>query len=301
MKFKLYQGDCLERLKRVGHVTCIFADPPDNIGLGYDEYDDKLADDSYRKLLHDWTLQFMRTASIVWISFNARWTFAMGQCFDSLLSAFPDWEGKACTQVFTFGQHNKHDLGNNHRPLWRLKHKDAPLYPEAIKVPSWRQRNGDKRAAAGGRVPGDVFDMQYFDEAKFDADTKRIAELNTKSMGVMFATGINTDREAMKKRLKEGVGCGDVFDFPRVTGNSAQRCDWHPTQLHEELVERCIKLSTTEGDTVVDPFGGTGTTLRVCERLKRPCTLIELDEGYCKQIAKANGLKVCRSPGTWGK
>jgi hypothetical protein len=59
-------------------------------------------------------------------------------------------------------------------------------------VPSWRQRNGDKRAAAGGRVPGDVFDMQYFDEAKFDADTKRIAELNTKSMGVMFATGINT-------------------------------------------------------------------------------------------------------------
>jgi hypothetical protein len=40
-------------------------------------------------------------------------------------------EAKPCVQVFTFGQHNHHDLGNNHRPLLRLRRPDAPLYPDA--------------------------------------------------------------------------------------------------------------------------------------------------------------------------
>jgi DNA modification methylase len=175
----------------------------------------------------------------------------VGKWFDLFLSTASEWEAKPCVQVFTFGQHRKTDLGNNHRPLWRLKRKDAPLYPDAIKVPSWRQRNGDKRAAAGGRVPGDVFDMQYIDHSA-------------------------------------ATWPGDVLDFPRVTGNSKQRCDWHPTQLHEDLVERCIKLSTPEYGSVLDPFGGTGTTLRVCKSINRSCTLIEKSAGYCDKIREAH-------------
>ena len=55
--------------------------------------------------------------------------------------------------------HTDH-MGNNHRPLWRLMHKNtAVLYPDQIRVPSWRQENGDKRADPRGRVPGDVFDF----------------------------------------------------------------------------------------------------------------------------------------------
>lgn len=284
MKHRLFNGDCLDVLEKLDPVDCIFADPPDNIGLGYDHYDDRKADAEYVALLEKWVIAFINAAPVVWISFNAKWTFALGHIVDTFLHYHPDWEAKACVQVFTFGQHNKNDLGNNHRPLWRLMKTGTPLYPDAIKVPSWRQRNGDKRAAAGGRVPGDVFDMQYFDEAAFDAETQRIAEINTKSMGVMFASAINMERESMKKRMKEGVHSGDVFDFPRVTGNSKQRCDWHPTQLHEELVERCIRLTTKEGDSVLDPFGGTGTTLRVCDRINRNCTLIELDPKYCQHI-----------------
>lgn len=157
-------------------------------------------------------------------------------------------EVKPCVQVFTFGQHRSTDLGNNHRPLWRFRRNNAAIYPEHIRIPSWRQRNGDKRASEKGRVPGDVFDMQY------------------------------------------PVVAGDVFDFPRVTGNSKQRCDWHPTQLHEDLVKRCILMSTKEGDRVADPFGGTGTTLRACEEINRQCTLIEIDPTYCSNIAARHGL-----------
>jgi len=243
---KLIHGDCLKVLHGLT-ADCIFADPPDNIGLGYDTYKDRMPDNEYVEWLDKCLEAFMEVAPIIWISFNAKWTIALGDVVHRLLANYRAWEAKPCVQVFTFGQHRDSDLGNNHRPLWRLKHKDAPLYPDQIRVESWRQRHGDKRACAKGRVPGDVFDMQYPEP-------------------------------------------GDVFDFPRVTGNSKQRCDWHPTQLHEELVERCIKLSTKEGGTVIDPFGGTGTTMRVCKQVNRDCTLIEYDRAYCRKLAEANGL-----------
>jgi DNA modification methylase len=288
VKHRLFNGNCLEVLADLKPVSCIFADPPDNIGLGYDAYDDKLADEEYRKLLYQWVAVFVLKAPVIWLSFNARWTAALGAIVDTFTQAHKDWEFKPCVQVFTFGQHNKHDLGNNHRPLWRLRHKDAPLYPDAIKVPSWRQRNGDKRAAAGGRVPGDVFDHQYpglADEAVEALAHRIVVENSTGGANYGVQRAMEHARHGIKLTLDAAEQQpGDVFDFPRVTGNSKQRCDWHPTQLHEELVERALRLTTKEGDTVLDPFGGTGTTLRVCKKIGRACTLIELDPAYCKKL-----------------
>lgn len=292
MKYKLYKGDCLKRLEGMKPVQVLFADPPDNINLGYEGYKDKLPEVEYVVMLGRWLSAFTEKAQHVWFSFNARWTAEVGAIVYDLVQCDRTLEYKACTQVFTFGQHNKHDLGNNHRPLWRISRKNAPLYPDAIKVPSWRQRNGDKRAAPGGRVPGDVFDMQYPSPAANRVGSWLSAALDDPNVC-----------EEMKRDILAffEVHAGDVFDFPRVTGNSAQRQDWHPTQLHEDLVERCIKLTAAPGDNVIDPFGGTGTTLRVCERLKQPCTLIELDETYCKKIVELHKLKVLRTPGGWGK
>jgi site-specific DNA-methyltransferase (adenine-specific) len=89
-----------------------------------------------------------------------------------------------------------------------------------------------------------------------------------------------------KRANPDGVVPGDWFDFPRVTGNSKQRRKYHPTQLNEGLVDRCIQLSTKPGGRVLDPFAGTGTTLRVCKRLDRSCTLVELDPFYCEELRK---------------
>lgn len=83
----------------------------------------------------------------------------------------------------------------------------------------------------------------------------------------------------------------DVFDFPRVTGNSHQKRAWHTNQLHEDLVERCIRSCTGMGDTVLDPFAGTGTVMRVCETFARNSISIELNRGYCENIAEENKLK----------
>lgn len=48
-----------------------------------------------------------------------------------------------------------------------------------------------------------------------------------------------------------------------------------------ELVERAIRNSSEAGDTVLDIFGGSGTTMIACEMLDRKARLIELDPHYC--------------------
>lgn len=253
MNHQLINDDCLKVLRNsTQQYTCLFADPPDNIGLDYGDGSakDKRSTDEYISWLSECLLLFCDTAPIVWLSYNARWQFHIGEIILQLLRGQPWLRAKHCVQTFTFGQCNQHDLGNCFRPLLRLKHVNASLYPDQIRIESWRQAHNDKRADSRGRVPSDVFDFN------------------------------------------EVVDLDSVFDFPRVTGNSKQRRSFCPTQLNEGLVERCIKLSTKKGDTVLDPFAGTGTTLRVCKRINRSVTLIENNSDYCEKIAKEHDLEV---------
>jgi len=60
----------------------------------------------------------------------------------------------------------------------------------------------------------------------------------------------------------------------------------HPTQKPVTLVERCLLASTREGDLVLDPFLGGGTTAVAALRIKRGCVGIELDEAHAKLSAQ---------------
>jgi DNA modification methylase len=74
---------------------------------------------------------------------------------------------------------------------------------------------------------------------------------------------------------------GDVWHFnkPRVN-------DLHPTMKPVELVERAIRNSSRPGDVVLDPFGGSGTTLIAAEKSGRQARLIELDPKYVDTIVR---------------
>ena len=56
----------------------------------------------------------------------------------------------------------------------------------------------------------------------------------------------------------------------------------HPAMFPEELVTRCLKLFSYQGDIVLDPFNGAGTTTCIAHRLKRSFLGIEVSEEYCK-------------------
>jgi len=57
-------------------------------------------------------------------------------------------------------------------------------------------------------------------------------------------------------------------DISRVQGNAAERIGY-PTQKPEALLERIIKCASNEGDIILDPFMGGGTTIAVANKLKR--------------------------------
>ncbi len=71
---------------------------------------------------------------------------------------------------------------------------------------------------------------------------------------------------------------GAFWSFmPVLSGREA-----HPAPFPEELPHRCVKLFSYVGDTVLDPFMGSGTTLVAAARLNRVGVGIEMDREYCK-------------------
>ena len=67
---------------------------------------------------------------------------------------------------------------------------------------------------------------------------------------------------------KKGVKENDVWLIPVINSQAKERLGY-PTQKPEALLERIIKASSKEGDWILDPFCGCGTTVAVSERLKR--------------------------------
>jgi site-specific DNA-methyltransferase (adenine-specific) len=79
----------------------------------------------------------------------------------------------------------------------------------------------------------------------------------------------------------------DVWDsFSRVCGTFKERKGWHPCQMPEKLLTRIILAGSNEGDWVLDPFSGSGTTAAAACRLGRHYTGIEISQKYVKESRK---------------
>ena len=74
---------------------------------------------------------------------------------------------------------------------------------------------------------------------------------------------------------------GNVWEFPRVRYRMDEY-EEHPSQKPKALLERIIRTSSNEGDTVLDPFSGTFTTASVAKSLRRKSISIESQDEYLK-------------------
>lgn len=88
-------------------------------------------------------------------------------------------------------------------------------------------------------------------------------------------------RKAVPARYNSKKVPGNVWEIPRVRYRMREYED-HPAQKPVALLERIIKASTNEGDTVLDPFSGTFTTSFVARQLNRKSIGIEAHEDYLK-------------------
>ena len=90
--------------------------------------------------------------------------------------------------------------------------------------------------------------------------------------------------EAGDKRASGPRVPDDVWEIPRLVGNARERLGEHPCQLPETLLERVIRCSTNPGDMVADPMCGSGTTLRVAQRLGRQYFGVEQQADFVSLI-----------------
>lgn len=107
----------------------------------------------------------------------------------------------------------------------------------------------------------------------FEKLIKKIKELSTK--------GFNENKLKELTILNEGLEvCSNIL---KVKTQKTDR-GLHPTQKAVELMEILISLVTKEGQTVLDPFCGCGTTLVAAKRLNREYIGFEINEEYYNSI-----------------
>jgi site-specific DNA-methyltransferase (adenine-specific) len=253
---KIHQGDCIELMRKIdaGSVDLVFADPPFNIGYEYDQYDDRQEDQKYLDWCQTWISQIHRI-----LKPSGTFWLAIGDEYAAELKVAAQREIGFTTRswviwYYTFGVNCKNKFSRSHAHLFHFA-KDKNKFTfnaddPAIRVPSARALvYGDKRANPKGRLPDDTWILRPQD--------------------------FQSDRYGFTPEQ-------DTWFFSRVAGTFKERQGFHGCQMPEQLLARIIRTSSNEGDLVLDPFTGSGTTLAVAKKLGREFLGTELSADYVK-------------------
>ena len=250
---RIENRDCIAGLKDLdaAAVDLAFADPPFNIGYDYDVYRDTLETSDYLDWCRDWTAEVVRV-----LKPDGAFWLAIGDEYAAELKVMLQREHRLhCRSwvvwYYTFGVNCKTKFSRSHAHLFHMV-KDPARFTfnrDAIRVPSARQLvYGDKRADPEGRLPDDTWILRPQDVPQsFSAEE-------------------------------------DTWYFPRVAGTFRERAGFHSCQMPEQLLGRIIRACSNAGEVVLDPFGGSGTTLAVAKKLGRRYLGFELSQKYAEQI-----------------
>ncbi|HKQ48218.1 MAG TPA: site-specific DNA-methyltransferase [Phycisphaerae bacterium] len=304
-------GDCITGMAAMdaGSVDLVFADPPFNIGYDYDAYDDRQEHAAYL----DWSRRWIAAAYRA-LKANGTFWLAIGDEYAAELkliaeNAYPGlWlnepapeetasspkakkrghkskskslatGGFACRSwviwYYTFGVHCKKKFTRSHAHLFQFVKdpKNFTFNVKSVRVPSARQLvYADTRANPDGRMPDDTWLM---------------------AAGAPTVGGFALRPQDLPKGFRPD---SDTWYFSRVAGTFKEREGWHGCQMPEQLLGRIIRASSNEGDLVLDPFAGSGTTLAVAKKLRRIPIGFELSKQYFNQATKRLDAAVAGAP-----
>jgi len=253
-KNNIYQGDCVKLLGGLdeGSVDLVFADPPFNIGYEYDVYDDAKHADDYLGWCRQWITGVYRS-----LKPDGTFWLAIGDEYAAELKIEAQNVGFHCRSwviwYYTFGVNCANGFSRSHTHLFHFV-KDPKQFTfnrsnPQIRVKSARQLvYADNRANPDGRLPDN--------------------------------TWITRPQDAPESFSPNH----DTWFFSRVAGTFKEREGFHGCQMPEQLLGRIIRASSRPQELVVDPFGGSGTTLCVAKKLGRQWMGFELSDDYVKYI-----------------
>ena len=266
---RVHNVDCVRGLAALPErsIDLVFADPPFNIGYEYDVYEDRRAADDYVHWSRSWIEGVIRV-----LKSNGTFWLAIGDEFAAELKLLCMRELGLCCRswvvwFYTFGVHCTQKFTRSHAHLFHFVKdpKNFTFNSLAVRVPSARQLvYADKRADPDGRIPDDTW-----------MTTPQLPP------GTPMWGGFVLRPQDIPDRFPPH---SDTWYFSRVAGTFGERRGWHGCQMPEQLLGRIIRACSNECDVVLDPFGGSGTTLAVAKKLRRQFVGFELSTAYTTKI-----------------
>jgi DNA modification methylase len=242
-------GDCVELLAGMPRkcADLVFADPPFNIGYEYDGYDDNLPPERYMAWCQQWSLLCRRI-----LKPEGSFWLAIGDAYASDLDCMV---------------RHVHGFRRIHWVVWHFTfgvNCKSKFTPSKTHLFHYRKRQATRHTfnADAVKVPS-ARQLVYKDKR---------AKSGGRLPDDVWSPVIDDPRS-------------DTWKISRVCGTFRERTG-HPCQMPEAVLERVIKSTSNEGDLVVDPFAGSGTTLAVAKRLGRQYLGFELNPKYAKIIRK---------------
>lgn len=116
----------------------------------------------------------------------------------------------------------------------------------------------------------------------FDKDAVRIA-YDEETKKLYLKDKRYKDLDARRAHLEKGKYATNILRVPSLKGSSKEKVG-HPSQKPVKLIEMLVLSATREGDSVLDPFSGSGTTAVVCQSFGRQFVGIEIEPKYIEII-----------------
>lgn len=246
----LFLGDCIEIMKKLRNssIDMIFADPPYSIKKAeWDTFENRR---EYIKFSMKWISQANRILKD---------TGTMYICgFSEILADlhYPAMKYFSSSKWIIWHYKNKANLGND----WGRSHESILCLRKSKK--DFTMNIDDIR------IPYNRHTLKYPSHPQ--AESSQYG--NGKNRGNWVPNPL-------------GAKPKDVIEIP-TTCNGMEEKTPHPTQKPEELVRKFILASSDEGDVVLDPFVGSGTTAVCAEQLNRQWIGIDQNEQYLEWAKK---------------
>ena len=231
---QIYQGNSLDWLVSVDSesVDLVFADPPYNIKKA--EWDNFENQEKYI----EWSIQWISKASRILKSTGSLYVCGFSEILADLKYSVSKYF-KNCRWLI-WHYKNKANLGSD----WGRSHES---------IIHFRKSEQAKINIDDVRIPYGAHTLKYPSHPQ--AETSAYGKGKTKK---------NNNWTPNPKGAKPK----DVIEIP-TTCNGMGETTPHPTQKPEELLRKFVLASSHEGDLIIDPFSGSGTTVVVAEQLNR--------------------------------
>lgn len=242
---RLLEGDALKELQKLPNAIAqaVIADPPYFNVLEDETWDTQWpTSDAYLAWCEAWVAEAMRVLRPDGLAFIFGQLGKREHAFLHLMSQLSR-------------QHQFHDLIIWDRAVGYDERRDSftPQYEMVLVL-----RKGDK--------------------VKFNKDAVRIP-YDAKTIEIYLKDKRYKDMDARRAHLEAGKFATNILRIPSLKGTTKEKVG-HPSQKPIDLIEKLIACSTDEGDTVLDPFLGSGTTAAAAEKLKRQWIGIEREPAY---------------------